>query len=281
METIQELRELLQKEKLEGRERPWGYKTLQRGPSIYITRLLIGTPISPNVLTLLSIALGILGCIYLLSTDPWYKLLGLGLLYLNLIFDRVDGEVARYKKIYSLRGIFLDELNHLLIPPLFFLCFAYGLTSITMLDPRIIIASGIISAIAAIVLRVIRNIPYQIFVKKYLKSPGIFNLPEKLETTIKLREKFSLSYNLLRIAHQFHDFLMITLVFALVLILEQMVLRDSFLYPATSAVFIIYTLFLAIIAVEEILKGILTIEGRISKLASLHQKDQETPELPS
>lgn len=273
METIKELRELLQKEKLEGRERPWGYRTLQRGPSIYITRLLIGTPISPNMLTLLSITLGIIGCFYLTSVSPLHKMAGLGLLYLNLVFDRVDGEVARYKKIYSLRGIFLDEINHLLIPPLFFLSFAYGLTPLSLLDPKLIMTAGMASAIAMIILRVMRNIPYQIFVKKYLKSPGMFNLPDKPETTIQLREKFSLSYSLLRILHQFHDFLMIILIFAFVLILEQTNLQDSFLYPATSAVFVIYAFYLMIVSVEEILKGVITIEGRISELASDHRKD--------
>src|SRR3989344_7467067 len=121
MESIQELREKLQREKLEGRERPWGYRLLQRGPSIYITKLFLKTPITPNQLTLLSIAFGITGSIFVLGLTPASKLAGIFFLYLNLVFDRVDGEVARYKGIYSLKGIFLDELNHLLVPPLFFL----------------------------------------------------------------------------------------------------------------------------------------------------------------
>lgn len=278
METIKELRDMLQREKLEGRERPWGYKTLQRGPSIYITRVLLGTSISPNFLTLLSIAFGIIGCVLLLATDPWQKLLGLGFLYLNLLFDRVDGEVARYRKTYSLKGIFLDEMNHLLIPPIFFLTLAHGLAPLSIFYPQLIFAAGIVSAFAVMTLRILHNIPYQMFVKKYLKQPDIFPFSVETQTTASLRSGFSLSYQLLRIIHQFQDLLLVILLFALAFIVEYFWMPDGFLMPLSSGLLLGYAAFFTLLAAENILKGILTIEGKIQELARGYGRDSETVE---
>ena len=111
MKPIAQLRDILQREKLEGRERPWGYRLFQRGPSIYITWLLLRTPITPNAVTLLSILSGVGGAYLLLYPNWKVKLAALFLFYLNLLLDRVDGEIARYKKQFSLKGIYLDELN--------------------------------------------------------------------------------------------------------------------------------------------------------------------------
>lgn len=269
--TIHELREELQREKIEGRERPWGYRLLQRGPSIYLTWFFIKTPFTPNQITLSSIGIGVLGACLTASPAWETKLIGLALLYLNLLLDRVDGEVARYKKIYSLKGIYGDELNHLLIPPLFFICFAWGIafTSGTF-PPLFILAGGTIAAFMSIVIRVLHNIPYQIYLKKYVKRRDIL-APATLETpqTIEgLRKDHAGTYAILRIAHQPQDFFITLCIFALTLLAERYLTSYHFFSPFTSWLLVGYALFLTLVTFETALKGMITITSRMQEIDS-------------
>lgn len=264
--TIHELREQLQREKIEGRERPWGYAWLQRGPSVYLTYLLIRIPITPNQLTVASIFLGIAGAAILLSPVWYIKLIGLFLLYIHLILDRVDGEVARYKQIYSLKGIYLDEVNHALVPPLFFLAAAWGVSNISIFHPLALIAAGGVAAIASILVRVTINLPYQIYMKKYVKHPDILPLSSAPETTGDMRARYSALYPVAKFIHQFQDFFVTLAVFALALIGERVLTPYGFLYPWTSYLIMGYALYLALIVIENIVKGMRTIESRMREL---------------
>lgn len=267
MPSIQELRELTQKEKIEGRERPWGYAIFQRGPSIYLTWLLIKLPISPNAITLVSIACGVGAAVASTSVSWNAKVVGLVLIYLNLLLDRVDGEVARYKHAYSLRGIYLDELNHLFIPPLFFFAFAWGLAQTSAsIPPLILILYGIAAAFASLLLRITHNLPYQIFLKKYIKHPEIFPASTASASVATIRKEYSLVYPLVKAFHQFQDFFITLLVFAIVLVAERLWSPYYFLYPYSSYVLVVYAVYLWVIVFENIAKGLLTIKTRMKEL---------------
>lgn len=278
MESIQELREQLQKEKIEGRERPWGYRLLQRGPSIYITRILLKAPITPNQLTLASIFFGIGGCALFLYPLWYHKLIGLFLLYLNLVFDRVDGEVARYKKIYSLKGIYLDEINHLIIPPLFFLTLGWGISSASILPQNVLLLASVTAAFASAFLRILHNLPYQIFLKKYIKYKNILPLPQHGETIHSIRISHSLLYPILHTLHQLQDFLHIIILFAIAFAGEYFFIRAYFLFPISSYLLAGYGALLILFAIEDILKGTRTIEARMNELENVveacHSEDE-------
>ncbi|TSC79433.1 MAG: CDP-alcohol phosphatidyltransferase [Parcubacteria group bacterium Gr01-1014_29] len=272
MESIKELREITQREKIEGRERPWGYRVFQRGPSIYITWLLLHTPLTPNAITLLSILSGVGGAYLLLCPDWKVKLAALFLFYLNLLLDRVDGEMARYKKQFSLKGIYLDELNHYVIPPLFFLSLAWGLKDATAHHESLILLAGIWAGFAAILLRLTHNLPYGIFLKKYVKHNDIFALPASSPSISDLRTHYSFFYMLLRFAHQFQDFFIVVVLFILALGMEQYIAPNAFLFPYTSLLLFGYAIYLPLLVIENIIKGILTIESRMSELSNTIQK---------
>src|SRR3990167_10269611 len=231
MKPIAQLRDILQREKLEGRERPWGYRLFQRGPSIYITWLLLRTPITPNAVTLLSILSGVGGAYLLLYPNWKVKLAALFLFYLNLLLDRVDGEVARYKKRFSLKGIYLDELNHYIIPPLFFLSLAWGLKDTTAYSESIILLAGMLAGFSSILLRLTHNLPYGIFLKKYIKHRDIFPLPPFSPTISSIRANHSFLYPILRFLHQFQDFFLTIVFFAITLLMEQYAVKNGFLFP--------------------------------------------------
>jgi phosphatidylglycerophosphate synthase len=263
MESIYTLREITQKEKLENRERPWGYRLFQRGPSIFITRILLATPIKPNYVTVLSILFGIMGTLCLLSPDWHIKLLGFFFFYINLLLDRVDGEIARYKKIYSLKGIYMDEINHLIVPPLFFLGLAWGLANQTIFRFEFVIALGTFAALGSIFIRAGHGLPYQIFLKKYNQHTDIMLTSQSTNTITDIREQHHIIYPFVKIFHQFQDFFITIFIFALVLVGEHYSSPSGFLFLYTSYLLIIYALYLPLIFLENIWKGIRTIESRM------------------
>ncbi len=267
MEPIKELREQLQKEKLEGRERPWGYRLFQRGPSIYITRILLGTPLTPNTVSLLSILFGMGGALLLLHPDWRLKLAALLLFYLNLLFDRVDGELARYKRIFSLKGIYFDEINHYLIPPLFFLSFAWGLKDTTIHHESLILLAGMWAGFASIFLRLTHNIHYGIFLKKYSKHRDILRLPETSSGIPELRARHALLHAALKPFHQFQDFFLTIMLFAAAVTLERMLAPSAFLFPYATLALFAYAVYLPLIVLENILKGVITVENKMRELA--------------
>src|SRR3989344_9425081 len=266
MKPIAQLRDILQREKLEGRERPWGYRLFQRGPSIYITWLLLRTPIIPNAVTLLSILSGVGGAYLLLYPNWKVKLVALFLFYLNLLLDRVDGEIARYKKQFSLKGIYLDELNHYIIPPLFFLSLAWGLKDATVYAESLVLLAGMWAGFASMLLRLTHNLPYGIFLKKYVKHRDVLPLPESSPTVSDLRANNSSLYPLFRFLHQFLDFFLTLVLFAAMFGTEHYLLKNAFLFPYTSMLLFGYAIYLPLIVIENIWKGVLTIESRMKEI---------------
>ena len=278
MESISQLREMLQREKLEGRERPWGYRLFQRGPSIFITWLLVRTPLTPNAITLLSVFSG-LGGAYLLLCPNWnIKLLALFFFYLHLLLDRVDGEVARYKKQFSLKGIYLDELNHYIIPPLFFLTLAWGLKNATIYSDSLMLMAGMWAGFSSILLRLTHNLPYGIFLKKYVKRRDIFPFHENTPTISDLRTNHSFLYPLLRFCHQFQDFFITLVLFLVASIAEQYTAKNGFLFPYTSLLLFGYAIYLPLVVFENIIKGVRTIEYRMKELTSIPETTRDTGE---
>src|SRR3989338_2391104 len=173
METIAELREKLQSEKLEMRKGILGYRFLKRGVSIYLTRILITTHVRPNQITVMTLVSGVAGALAIFFGWLW---LGFLLLYLNIVLDAVDGEVARYKKIFSLRGVYLDLVNHLAIPGLFFLAISFFAADVFHAANISALIAGALGAFALPLLRANGDAPSHVFVEIFSKNPEKFPL---------------------------------------------------------------------------------------------------------
>jgi len=267
METIKELRKLLQEEKVNpvGWKRPWGYKTFQRGPSIYITRLLIPTRITPTQITIAGFFVGLAGATLLSSTEWYIKLAGLVLLYVHILSDKVDGELARYKHTHSLRGIFWDEINHLVIPPIAWISLAFGVIAYSAYDAYVLMA-GIAGALALVFLRVIHSLPAQIYAKKYLKYRDSFVLP--IESTEYENKKSSVLKIIGRVFHQFQDFFVIIATLALIIIAERIYFPDYIFHPLLGPAMMILSPLWTLFVIENILKKSNSIEREIGRIAS-------------
>ena len=122
VESIEELRKICQSGKVVSFN-----DRVEREISIYVTRLLLYTGITANQVTVLDILIGAIACAFFVVGRPWYTFTGAMLLQLWMLFDYVDGEIARYRKSCSLSGIYLDELNHMIVEPLMFVCVSFGL----------------------------------------------------------------------------------------------------------------------------------------------------------
>ncbi|MEU2680970.1 CDP-alcohol phosphatidyltransferase family protein [Streptomyces sp. NPDC007107] len=88
----------------------WAGRLYMREVSLRITRNLVTTKVTPNQLTYVMTVAGVLAAPALLVPGIPGALLGVLAVQLYLLFDCVDGEVARWKKQYSLAGVYLDRV---------------------------------------------------------------------------------------------------------------------------------------------------------------------------
>lgn len=112
MESIKELRKICQKPV--DRHNPDSFieERIWRIPSIYLTKLFLYTPLKPDHITFIMIFWGFLvGFFFSIGTYS-YLLIGAIVLEFLYVLDAVDGEMARYKKMTSLKGVFLDLVAH-------------------------------------------------------------------------------------------------------------------------------------------------------------------------
>jgi len=128
VEPIKELRKVCQPDEIVS-ENAWYARKFARKVSIYITRLLLYTPINANQTTLLFIGIGFLAGLFFLTGTPILNFWGVVVLQLWYIFDHVDGEIARYRKQTSMTGMYLDYMAHYLVHPYIFFCLTWGVFS--------------------------------------------------------------------------------------------------------------------------------------------------------
>ena len=139
--SIKELRDLC------GRKRNiWFWRDrINRFLSIYITKLFLLLGAVPNHATFFVFLFGILSAVFYSFGFYTYSLIGLLFHHLSFVMDAVDGEVARYKKMMSLKGVYLDLMNHILVTPLILVGITIGSF---MHPPAYLPFSGIVYLIA-------------------------------------------------------------------------------------------------------------------------------------
>lgn len=98
----------------------------ERRVSLALTRRLCTTAITPNAMTLVSVAIGLTGALFFLSAAPGLQLAGALLFLAHSILDGCDGELARLKFLESRSGAMLDVIGDNLVHEAVFLCMAIG-----------------------------------------------------------------------------------------------------------------------------------------------------------
>ena len=99
---------------------------VERPISLQISRRLAGTAITPNQMSLISIAVGICGGPFFLSSRPLMQTIGALLFLAHSILDGCDGELARLKFQQSRWGGVLDFWGDNVVHTVIFGCMAIG-----------------------------------------------------------------------------------------------------------------------------------------------------------
>ncbi|MEZ4224957.1 MAG: CDP-alcohol phosphatidyltransferase family protein [Polyangiaceae bacterium] len=85
-------------------------------PLAYVlSKVLYPTPVSPNLVTLISIVFGVTGGVLLVTSSPWHMQLGALCIFLSAIFDCADGQLARMRGTSSALGRMLDGAADLVV----------------------------------------------------------------------------------------------------------------------------------------------------------------------
>lgn len=125
MESIKRLREICQLPRKNVDN--WHMRHIARKPSIYITWVLLRTPLTATGATFLFLITGLIAALFFTGGTRLSFFIGSLLLQLWYIMDMVDGEIARYKKQTSYTGVYFDYLTHYIVHPIVFVCIGVGL----------------------------------------------------------------------------------------------------------------------------------------------------------
>lgn len=90
----------------------WAGRLYMRRLSLHVTRQLLPLPVTPNGLTLLMIATGLVAAAVATIPALWSAAGAVLLVQAYLLLDCVDGEVARWRRTTSAAGVYLDRLGH-------------------------------------------------------------------------------------------------------------------------------------------------------------------------
>ena len=177
--SIKELR--LRSQAAKSHRTEWHY-IIHRKISIYITWCFLHTGIKANHVTLLSFVFGLLGCSALLLFSGWYVVVGFALFYLYFLFDKVDGEIARYRNERSLLGVCLDYIGHMVIPPLVPISVAGYLAR--QFNEPLLWLPGAVTGLLCVSVRCGKDIPIIMTFTNYAKQGGLFDEAIKKQSTL-------------------------------------------------------------------------------------------------
>ena len=95
--------------------------------SVHLTRwVLTNTRLTPNQITVVSLAFGLAAAAGFASTAPLVVALGLLAFHVHVLLDYVDGEVARCRGETSVQGAYFDLMTDRLTFPLLVFCSGLG-----------------------------------------------------------------------------------------------------------------------------------------------------------
>lgn len=102
-------------------------KLVNKRLSLLLTKRIISTSITPNLLTIISIFMGLLAaCLFAYSAYYWASILGATIFQFCIIVDDSDGHIARLKFQESRFGVLLDRCGDLVVDTSIFVGIALG-----------------------------------------------------------------------------------------------------------------------------------------------------------
>ncbi|PIR76864.1 MAG: hypothetical protein COU30_05600 [Candidatus Magasanikbacteria bacterium CG10_big_fil_rev_8_21_14_0_10_38_6] len=110
--SIKELRAICQKTAPDPKRESW-VGLFSRIFSIYCTKIFLKTAITPNNITILSVVTFFIGIGMFFFDTTFMNILGSLIIFLSIVFDGCDGEVARFREQKSLLGgVYTEPVSH-------------------------------------------------------------------------------------------------------------------------------------------------------------------------
>ncbi len=163
VESIKALNEICQKPDYKTKGN-WYVRTILRDAALPMTWLLLHTKISADQVTLISLAVALVGMVALAMPGNGWFVAGVLLLQLWYYLDHVDGQIARYRKTDCLTGRFLDFMTHHIVHVS--LLFAMGFYGFEVTGRIAFILWGFISAMAILVFNLSQDVKCKTFYEK-------------------------------------------------------------------------------------------------------------------
>ncbi len=137
MDNQKSTREILPGLKKEGDEYTMRYlvRPLSRAPSLLLIKY---TNITPNQVSIFSFFLAAISAVFFLRGEYLNQVIAVIFSLLYLIFDCVDGNIARVKQLKSLKGHWLDGIGGFIITPVLLFSLLWG-----MHDPSLFVLGSL------------------------------------------------------------------------------------------------------------------------------------------
>ena len=104
----------------------WDAKYIIKPVSAFFTWFLLYTPITANMVSVIMTLLFVVAGVFFALGTLQSLIIGIFALFIGWFLDGSDGEVAFYRKDFSLRGKYIDYISHGIFPALFF-CLGLGI----------------------------------------------------------------------------------------------------------------------------------------------------------
>ena len=182
--SIKELRKICQSEDHRTNQRRKWRGRLNNNISIYFTWLLLHTPIIGNQVTFLMLIFAIISAIFFAKGQYIYSLVGILFFQLYVLFDWSDGEVARYRKIFSKKGAYLDYITHVIVNPIIFLGISLGayFNNPLPIPNYIYLIAGGLAAYSFMINQFARLKKYEMYIDQK-ETKNLFELRQRMKKT--------------------------------------------------------------------------------------------------
>lgn len=241
--NFQEFKKIIQGDKLEiqKKKKDWWHASL-RFISRYITWILVKTSITANFITITGTIIGLLGLFLIAIGNNFFIIMGFILLFIFFISDEIDGEVARYKKQTSLKGIYYDEISHLFFQGWYFISFGYFVYRVN--TEILCIFLGIVASFFLSGIRIISKM--SVIVSSHSGVENILQKDDNSDIQIqKSNKKFLrfIKFLILNFATAFSNTIIITTVF----LIEFILYLYNLGFIIIEITFLIYSIFLGLV----------------------------------
>lgn len=128
----------------------WVSRYCNRPISLFFSKYLVRTPITPNQTSFIGFFAGLLAPVFLIWGNYWGFMLGALCYHMSSVLDGCDGEIARMKMMESEGGEWMDTLTDTVSHFLFLSGMVYGLVKVT--GETWPIALGVLSLVSIVAL---------------------------------------------------------------------------------------------------------------------------------